>query len=81
VSRLGNLTLLAGKKNQAQANLSFPEKADAYTGSALLISSRTNIQELWDGQNWAWRVDGIKARQAQLAEHALKVWPNGSHWA
>ncbi|WP_345047448.1 DUF262 domain-containing protein, partial [Streptomyces rameus] len=81
VSRLGNLTLLAGKKNQAQANLSFPEKADVYTGSALLISSRTNIQELWDGQNWAWRVDGIKARQARLAEYALKVWPNGSHWA
>ncbi|MEU3824460.1 DUF262 domain-containing protein [Streptomyces sp. SID486] len=80
VSRLGNLTLLAGKKNQSQANLSFPEKADLYTGSALLISSQTNIHELWDGENWMWRVDGIKARQAQLAEYALKVWPNGSHW-
>ncbi|WP_177235242.1 DUF262 domain-containing protein [Streptomyces sp. MUSC 14] len=80
VSRLGNLTLLAGKKNQSLSNLSFPEKAHMYSGSALLISSQTSIDELWDGQNCKWRVDGIKARQAQLAEYALEVWPNGNRW-
>ncbi|MER6956906.1 DUF262 domain-containing protein [Streptomyces sp. NPDC000618] len=81
VSKLGNLTLLTGKKNQALSGLAFPEKAHLYTSSALLISANTEIDTLWDGQNLKWRVDGIKDRQAKLAGYALEVWPNGSRWA
>lgn len=80
VSRLGNLTLLTGKRNQTLSALAFPEKAHLYTNSALLISAQTEIDKLWDGQNEKWRVGGIKARQAKLAGYALEVWPNGSRW-
>lgn len=81
VSRLGNLTLLAGKRNPTLSGLSYPEKAHLYTNSALLVSTQTDIEALWDAQNSKWRRDGIKARQAKLAEYALEVWPNGIHWA
>lgn len=77
VSRVGNLTLLAGKRNQALSMVSFPEKAHLYSGSALLVSSQTGIEELWDKQGGKWRVEGIEARQAALAEIALEVWPSG----
>ncbi|MFJ8711734.1 DUF262 domain-containing protein [Streptomyces violaceus] len=81
VSRLGNLTLLTGKRNPSISGLSFPEKAHLYGGSALLISSRTGIEELWDDKQSQWRVGGIEARQARLSEVALEVWPSGSRWA
>ncbi|MEU2395582.1 DUF262 domain-containing protein [Streptomyces sp. NPDC007369] len=81
VSRLGNLTLLAGKRNQAVANLSYPQKAHLYSNSALLVSTSTGIEGLWDSEDWKWQVTGIKTRQAQLAQCALEVWPNGSRWA
>ncbi|MFD9439559.1 DUF262 domain-containing protein [Streptomyces sp. NPDC060006] len=79
VSRLGNLTLLAGKRNQALSSVSFPEKVHLYSGSALLVSSRTNIEELWDDQYMKWNASGIEARQARLAKIALEVWPSGAH--
>ncbi|MEU4876881.1 DUF262 domain-containing protein [Streptomyces sp. NPDC021608] len=80
VSKLGNLTLLTGKRNQSLASLPFPEKAHLYSGSALLVSAQTGIDTLWDSQEAVWRVEGIKARQARLAGYALDVWPNGSCW-
>ncbi|MER6088591.1 DUF262 domain-containing protein [Streptomyces bluensis] len=81
VSRMGNLTLLAGKRNQSLSAVAFPQKAHLYSSSALMVSSHTNIEELWDGQIGQWRVEGIEARQAALAEIALEVWPSGSRWA
>ncbi|MEU0196693.1 MULTISPECIES: DUF262 domain-containing protein [unclassified Streptomyces] len=81
VSRLGNLTLLAGKRNANISGLSFPEKAHLYEGSALLVSSRTGVQDLWDSERSEWRVAGIEARQAMLSRIALEVWPSGSRLA
>ncbi|KEF05578.1 hypothetical protein DF17_18870 [Streptomyces rimosus] len=81
VSRLGNLTLLAGKKNQTISSRSLPEKKHLYSGSALLVSSRTNVEDLWDEESNRWRVEGIEARQQLMAKIALNVWPSGARWA
>ncbi|MFE9765654.1 DUF262 domain-containing protein [Streptomyces sp. NPDC005808] len=80
VSRLGNLTLLAGKRNQALSNLSYPEKASWYAGSALLVSSHTGVEALWDESLSRWRVQGIEDRQTLLAAIARDVWPSGNRW-
>ncbi|MER5835874.1 DUF262 domain-containing protein [Streptomyces sp. NPDC002130] len=77
VSRLGNLTLLAGKRNANISGLSFPEKAHLYSGSALLVSSRTAVDGLWDSEKSEWKVSGIEERQAILSKMALEVWPGG----
>ncbi len=79
--RLGNLTLLNGRKNQSLSNRPYPEKAIAYAESALLISSSTNVSRLWDFENSRWRPGGITERQAGLAEIALGVWPDASQWS
>ncbi|MFJ9133390.1 DUF262 domain-containing protein [Streptomyces sp. NPDC102256] len=76
VNRLGNLTLLAGKKNQAVSSRAYPEKAAVYSGSSLLVSSKTQIDALWDSLASRWRTDGIVERQARLAQIALDVWPS-----
>jgi len=76
VGRLGNLTLLAGKKKSDLSNQPFPEKEHLYSGSALLVSSHTNVESLWDRAKAEWRVEGIEARQMNLASVALNVWPS-----
>ncbi|OXS36379.1 DUF262 domain-containing protein [Streptomyces sp. XY006] len=78
VNRLGNLTLLAGKRNAKISALAFPEKAHLYEGSALLVSSRTGVESLWNSGRSEWQVAGIEARQEMLSQIALDVWPSGS---
>ncbi|MFI0257753.1 DUF262 domain-containing protein [Streptomyces sp. NPDC017056] len=80
VSRLGNLTLLAGKKNSNVSTLPYSDKGHLYSSSALLVSSQTEIEELWDETNQKWRIEGIEARQQRLAKIALNVWPSGTRW-
>ncbi|MFF4500190.1 DUF262 domain-containing protein [Streptomyces sp. NPDC001401] len=81
VHRLGNLTLLSGRKNQNIANRTYPEKAHIYQNSALLVSSETRIDRLWDFDNSRWRPEGIRERQAEMADVALEVWPDASNWS
>ncbi|WP_371671175.1 HNH endonuclease family protein [Streptomyces sp. NBC_00289] len=81
IHRLGNLTLLSGRKNQAFSNRPYPEKAASYAESALLISSQTNVSNLWDSEKSQWRPEGISERQARLAKVALSVWPGASQWS
>ncbi|MGW0933409.1 DUF262 domain-containing protein [Streptomyces sp. NPDC002666] len=76
VNRLGNLTLLAGKRNQATATLSYPEKQSIYSNSPMLVSSRTHTDSLWDSDASKWRMQGIVERQEHLARIALQVWPS-----
>ncbi|MFC8227084.1 DUF262 domain-containing protein [Streptomyces sp. NPDC057287] len=80
VSRLGNLTLLTGKKNASIAALQFPDKAHLYYDSALLVSSGTGLEELWNTQEKKWQTAGIEARQRRLAKIAVDVWPSGTEW-
>lgn len=69
VTKFGNLTLLLGPKNQEASNRTFGEKLEVYKGGGnpepinrdLATLSRFGAPEL-------------AARQAWLAEQALKVW-------
>ncbi|WP_405631194.1 DUF262 domain-containing protein [Streptomyces sp. NBC_01174] len=81
VGRIGNLTLLGGRKNPTTANLAYPEKASLYAASSLLITSDTEVDRIWDPAKASWRVEGIVARQQELAVTALKVWPSGERWS
>ncbi|UDM01269.1 DUF262 domain-containing protein [Streptomyces longhuiensis] len=76
VNRLGNLTLLTGRRNATVSSRPFPEKDHVYGASALLVSSRTQVDSLWDGGTSKWRTDGIVERQERLARIALNVWPS-----
>ncbi|MFJ3820374.1 DUF262 domain-containing protein [Streptomyces nodosus] len=76
VNRLGNLTLLTGRRNQAIANLPYSEKKHIYSDSPMLVSSRTQVDSLWDSDASIWRMQGIVERQEYLASIALKVWPS-----
>ncbi|AVZ73248.1 hypothetical protein SLUN_14690 [Streptomyces lunaelactis] len=75
VNRLGNQTLLHGRKNRAASNKAHPEKVDAYSASSLLITQDTGIDRLWDSTAGRWRIRGIEERQADLAKIAIDVWP------
>ncbi|MFJ9809830.1 DUF262 domain-containing protein [Streptomyces sp. NPDC101158] len=78
INRLGNQTLLHGRKNRAASNKTYPEKVSAYDSSSLLITQDTGIQRLWDAERSVWRVQGIDERQAELSKIALDVWPVGA---
>ncbi|MFI8517214.1 DUF262 domain-containing protein [Streptomyces sp. NPDC085481] len=78
VNRLGNQTLLHGRKNRIASNKAYPEKVDAYSSSSLLITYDSGIERLWDAELGGWRARGIEERQADLAKIAVDVWPVGS---
>ncbi|MBD0709854.1 MULTISPECIES: DUF262 domain-containing protein [unclassified Streptomyces] len=77
INRLGNQTLLHGRKNRVASNKAYPEKVEAYDSSSLLITQQSGIERLWDFELGSWRARGIEERQADLAEIAVKVWPVG----
>ncbi|WP_406508465.1 DUF262 domain-containing protein [Streptomyces sp. NBC_00212] len=75
INRLGNQTLLLGRKNRAASNRTFPDKAAAYESSSLLVTTNTGLSRLWDADNSAWSTQGIVDRQRDLAKIAVEVWP------
>ncbi|MFE3900691.1 DUF262 domain-containing protein [Streptomyces sp. NPDC059153] len=80
VNRIGNLTLLNGRKNQSVSKLPYSQKASIYEESVLLVSSDTETSRIWDSQkNW-WKIDGIVERQRDLAGLAISIWPGGKRW-
>ncbi|MEU6878526.1 DUF262 domain-containing protein [Streptomyces sp. NPDC046712] len=78
VNRLGNQTLLHGRKNRIASNKAYPEKVEAYASSSFLITQGTGINRLWDADQDAWRTQGIEERQIDLAKIAIEVWPIGA---
>lgn len=66
---IGNMTLLSAKKNVALGNQSFEEKVKVYKDSTYKI---TNSLEKYGNK---FGFDEIKARQLELAQHAVKTWP------
>jgi uncharacterized protein with ParB-like and HNH nuclease domain len=78
INRLGNQTLLHGRKNRAASNKNYPDKVSAYDSSSLLITRDTGVERLWEDKRSAWRTQGIEERQADLAKIALTVWPAGA---
>ncbi|TDC03375.1 DUF262 domain-containing protein [Nonomuraea longispora] len=81
VARLGNQTLLHGKKNQEASNRPYPEKSHLYEESLFQITKSTGIERVWDPSANFWRTDGIRERQAFLATLAVKIWPNGDSFS
>ncbi|MEW9527283.1 DUF262 domain-containing protein [Microbispora sp. NPDC049125] len=80
-ARLGNQTLLHGKKNQTASNRPYPEKSHLYEESLLLVTRSTEIRRVWEPSANFWRPEGIRERQALLAELAVKIWPNGDSFS
>jgi hypothetical protein len=70
IGRIGNLTLLDHRMNQEAQNSGFVEKRDRwYRDSALYLT-----QELLAKNAWA--PADIDARQQQLCDRALQIWPH-----
>ena len=67
VDRLGNLTLLSRKMNQAIRNAPFLEKRETYTVSDILLTNELAGYEEWNAQS-------IDSRQAGLADLARDIW-------
>ena len=67
VDRLGNLTLLSRKMNQAIRNAPFLEKRETYTVSDILLTRELAGYEEWNAQS-------IDSRQAGLADLAIDIW-------
>jgi len=66
--RLGNMTLLRKIDNQKLSNGEWIAKRQTLRTSQLKIN-----EELVKIDNWD--VDSINARQTELADHAVKIWP------
>lgn len=65
--RIGNLVLLSSKKNSELGNQGFAKKKATLAASEFLLTKRV-------GEEQDWGPAQIEARQADLAEMALKVW-------
>jgi uncharacterized protein with ParB-like and HNH nuclease domain len=76
LNRIGNLTLLSGKKNIAASNDSFPKKRDIYTGkgrdgaTAFLISQKISDPKV---KVIDWTEEQIRHRQRWLIKETEKL--------
>ena len=68
VHRLGNQTLLLGKRNQKAQNALFPKKKHLYCHSDLKLNEYFESLKKWTEAD-------IAKRQKMLAEIAIRVWP------
>jgi hypothetical protein len=68
VSRIGNLTILAGELNLGASNNPFDKKKKAYKETSLLLTKALCELPRFD-------FDTIDARSKELAELAVKIWP------
>lgn len=67
VNRLGNLTLLSGKKNQSLSNKPFKEKKRVYETSEINLTKKICYYDNWDETT-------IEKRQKDLAKIAIQIW-------
>jgi len=70
VNKLGNLTLLIGRKNSTASNRGFPEKKTAYQAGTIPALSIT--QEILDYDEW--NADSLRARHEKLKREILALW-------
>jgi hypothetical protein len=67
-NRLGNQALLAGSVNSKIGNVGFKDKKAALASSPFSLTSSVAKSSGWD-------VKDISARQATMANLAVKAWP------
>lgn len=70
VHKLGNLTLLSGRKNSAAQNYDFEKKKDVYLSRG--ISSFYLTKKVCDETNWT--IETLEKRQKELLEKAAEIW-------
>ena len=69
VSRIGNLTLLSGRKNREASNKPFSDKRANYAASELTMIQQLTVYDRWSK-------DQIEARFTKLAAMAAEVYPH-----
>lgn len=67
--RIGNFTLLSGRRNQQASNRRFADKRHHYTASEILITRKI-------GEFESWGKDEIERRSMELAETAVLAFPH-----
>jgi hypothetical protein len=70
-NRLGNLVLLARKKNSAAQNYEFRKKVDVYFDKEAASSFRLTSQVLKETE---WTPEVIERRQQQMMNKLKKIW-------
>lgn len=68
MKRIGNLTLLSGKKNRKLQNKPFSNKRPAFETSEIALNK-------WIASRSTWGKAEIEERSAVLTELAIKAWP------
>jgi uncharacterized protein with ParB-like and HNH nuclease domain len=71
VHKLGNLTLLSGRKNSAAQNYSFDKKKEVYLKRGKKVSFDMTKQ-VCDETDWT--IEILKKRQKELLEKAAEIW-------
>lgn len=71
VHKLGNLTLLSGRKNSAAQNYSFDKKKEVYLKRGKKVSFDMT-KDVCDETNWT--IEILEKRQKELLEKAAEIW-------
>ncbi|CAN1211568.1 hypothetical protein TUMEXPCC7403_15300 [Tumidithrix helvetica PCC 7403] len=71
-NRIGNLTLLLGRKNQSISNSSFSKKVPVLRESVIALNKEV-LREYKEGEPWG--RSQIEQRSKQLARKAVEIWP------
>jgi hypothetical protein len=69
VSRIGNLTLLSGRKNREASNKPFSSKQASYAASEIAMTKQLAGYDKWGEEQ-------IESRSRKLAEVAAKIYPH-----
>jgi len=70
VNKLGNLTLLIGRKNSAASNRAFPAKKAAYQAGTIPALAIT--REILNYDEWS--ADSLRARHEKLKKEVMALW-------
>ena len=69
VNKIGNLTLLCGKRNRHISNKAFSEKINIYSESEILMTRKLSEFDSWDR-------DKINARSLNISNIAKNIFPH-----
>lgn len=71
IHKIGNLTLLSGKKNSSAQNFDFPKKKEFYNKKNLKVSFDLTKEICQEDE---WNTDKVAKRQEKLTEKAKELW-------
>jgi hypothetical protein len=68
VGRIGNITLLSGRKNREMQNWPFSRKQPVFASSEIKLSQQV-------AEYSSWHEEDIEKRSRELAQIAVETWP------